>query len=1186
MYSNSKNKMQDDPTKIEQQLRNLKDLSGVRSFFQELGYEYLDTPIPTRNFKPELTERIEVNSLRQIAHYKDFPIVYCEVKTKGTQYRERQRIKTERLLLRAVPAQFIECLLVTYDSKTKLWHFVNSKPFGNKLRLRRFTVGANEKLRTASERLSLLKVDTDDDWATLLSKHEQAFDREKVSDAFFEEYRRIFKSRKQEIADQIGDEHIAHNFLQLFLNRLMFIYFIQRKGWLGSNGNKEFVKWLWQTYQAGSYPENSFYETWLSPLFFSALNNKRGYKRKGLPVEVEQAFDDAPFLNGGLFREHDGIDDLNIRVTDELFAEVFENILDRYNFTVQEDTPFDQSVSVDPEMLGVVYEKLVNVTDTRNEQASSGIFYTPRVEVDFMCRRSLLEFLAKHTDVSRKTLYQLLFTEETDPVPQLNKDDAKSLWKPIRKMTVVDPACGSGAFLVGMMQVILDIERRLAEVEGKRLDEFIEKKRIIERSLYGVDVKDWAIGVAQLRLWLSLIVEADEKKLDLVAMKIANEALLPSLAFKIRKGDTLVQEIADKPFPIRGHAIELDQSVKAKITELRRLKTDFFFNRGDITERELHRKERLVYVSILDKEIKKLEQERSLLKIPGKKMFQGMLFKAASGKQVDMSIVKEEEQRVAKRLSEIESRLEELKTQRADLRNAKHLFWGIEFAEIFYGNGNDGFDIVIGNPPYVRQEAIANPRQENATKEEKRSYKTKLLKAAQLDWPERPLTIGGQADLYVYFYLRGLALLNSNGVFCFITSNSWLDVAYGKDLQEFLVTRAPIYAIYDNQAKRSFKHADVNTIITLFGAPGKPNSYLSHTARFVMFRKPFEETITIENLLTIERTDKVTSDDNLRVFPIVQKKLWEDGLQQDEADKKNRTRLNKEWSAPYVGNKWGGKYLRAPDIYWKILEKGKGKLVRLGDIAEVRFGIKTGANEFFYLDQKKIDEWGIEEEFLKPVIKSPRECKGFVIDPKDLKYKIFMCHKTKEQLKGTVALKYIKWGETQGFHKRPSCAGRKNWWDLGKRRYPPIISPSSISEIYRTFRNDGIYIDKRLYEIYPKDNIDCVLLATSTILCTLFLELGSRTGLGEGLIDLTVYELADCPVIVLDNNTLVKSVLEDASNRMLLPIDEEITNPNRKDIDNIAFDAIGLTSQERNAVYDAVTELVRVRLNKSKSVRE
>ena len=141
----------------------------------------------------------------------------------------------------------------------------------------------------------------------------------------------------------------------------------------------------------------------------------------------------------------------------------------------------------------------------------------------------------------------------------------------------------------------------------------------------------------------------------------------------------------------------------------------------------------------------------------------------------------------------------------------------------------------------------------------------------------------------------------------------------------------------------------------------------------------------------------------------------------------------------YAGDKWGGKYLRAPDIYWTILEKGQDKLVRLGDVAEMRFGIKTGANDFFYLNDEQIQEWRIESEFLKPVIKSPRECKSIRVDPRQLQFELFMCHADKAALEGTSALKYIEWGEKQGFHQRPSCKGRARWWDLGQWGYPDML---------------------------------------------------------------------------------------------------------------------------------------------------
>jgi hypothetical protein len=250
----------------------------------------------------------------------------------------------------------------------------------------------------------------------------------------------------------------------------------------------------------------------------------------------------------------------------------------------------------------------------------------------------------------------------------------------------------------------------------------------------------------------------------------------------------------------------------------------------------------------------------------------------------------------------------------------------------------------------------------------------------------------------------------------------------------------------------------------------------------------------------------------------------------------------------------------------------------------VRRGITTGANEFFYLDEERIREWGIEKEFLKPVIKSPRECKRILIDPKDLKFKIFMCHKDKKELKGTAALEYIQWGEKQGFHKRPSCAGRARWWDLGERRLPPIISPSSVSELPRTFKNDGVLADKRLYEIYPVRHESSVLLATNATTCSLFLEIGSRTGLGEGLLDLTVYELAECLITLPAKQGSVDAVLQQVGRREFLPLREEILTSDRRALDTIIFEAIGLTQGEREAVYEAVIRLVEARLEKAESL--
>ena len=293
-------------------------------------------------------------------------------------------------------------------------------------------------------------------------------------------------------------------------------------------------------------------------------------------------------------------------------------------------------------------------------------------------------------------------------------------------------------------------------------------------------------------------------------------------------------------------------------------------------------------------------------------------------------------------------------------------------------------------------------------------------------------------------------------------------------------------------------------------------------------------------------------------------------------------------------------------------EELKSLLVRLGDIAEVRRGFTTGCNEFFYLPSKHFDirkdgkyyelipkykglpeGIRIEEEYLRPVIKSSRECKGFQIDPSNLNQCIFL--PASKTIKGKEAFKYVRWGENKGFNKVPSCSSRSEWWFLGDRRFPQIISSCSVAELYRAFDNTGVLADKRLYEIYvDSEEKEQVLLSLCSTLTTLFLETGSRTGLGLGLLDLTVYELADCLVVhpnlikgkqIPNKKREVNGLVELGINPSI-PIREQTPNPlpDRKALDDVVFDILGLTQDERNEAYWSVCELVKHRLEKARSV--
>jgi len=293
----------------------------------------------------------------------------------------------------------------------------------------------------------------------------------------------------------------------------------------------------------------------------------------------------------------------------------------------------------------------------------------------------------------------------------------------------------------------------------------------------------------------------------------------------------------------------------------------------------------------------------------------------------------------------------------------------------------------------------------------------------------------------------------------------------------------------------------------------------------------------------------------------------------------------------FTGDKWGGKYLRAPEIYYTILQRAIDKLVRLGDVAVVKFGIKTGANEFFYLDTEALEKWNIEDEFLIPIFKSSKESFTIQINPSSLSLKLFYCHKAKKDLNETNALKYILWGEAQKFNERPSCRGRANWYDVGEREFSLGVFPSGFGDTFRFFLNRNFLIDKRLYEIYAED--ENILAALNSSLTPFMIEVNSRTGLGDGLLDYTVYEAKNVLINDLRGKAKVnynfkrkiENIFTELGFNRTEPIRDQQPNPlpDRKELDDIIFDELGLTEDERNEVYWSVAELVKQRLDKAAS---
>ncbi len=1222
-------------------LKNFKGIDPLKElFWAQLNYERVNQPLSRRGWAENLTRMLADNPLLFAGggHDDAFHVIYLKLAS------DKLFIGYERPIVLKLLREHPYALFVFSNEAQDRWHFINVKhdeDIEKRRIFRRITVAREERLRTASERIALLDLDAIDgdlfgiSPLAIQKQHDEAFNVEAVTKLFFEEYKSVFNILQNDLAKQTKDRQWAHDYALQFLNRCMFLYFIQRKGWLG--GDREFLKTFWGTYNEISQPPDTFVDNWLKVMFFEAFNNKFHGGHRHFPKNIGDILQMAPYLNGGLFMENDLDRKYPFTITDSRFKQIF-TFLERYNFTIAEDSPLDQEVAVDPEMIGKVYESLVNVSEETSERGDAGIFYTPRIEISLMCRLALTDYLANHLGENFKSLiYELVFAIEPDEKAAADKRCAYAgLWERLHELlkdiTVLDPACGSGSFLVGMLHILNDLINRSNKSLKRREDPYELKKQIIGNSLYGVDVMGWACHVAELRLWLALIADVEFDPYDL---HIRTEPLLPHFSFKIRCGDSLVQEVGGiNLYHVRSSKL-IPPQLKGRITHLKTEKLKFYNNDPDCrfkTVEALNHEELSLFQDMLDSREQKLQEQIINLRRKIEGLHNVMLDGTVAVQkptQMGLEVV------AWQREKDVFAReLEQVNKTRSVLKNIKSVpfVWDIAFVEIFESD-NEGFDIVVGNPPYVRQEQIADPclPREEVTTENKKVYKGKLARSIYQAFPSffcyDPGTasasrkIDAKSDLYVYFYFHGLSLLNKKGSFCFITSNSWLDVGYGKDLQEFLLKHAHVKLVLDNKVKRSFTSADVNTIIALFSAPDDKRLWaLDKTARFVMFKVPFENVLSPVIFEEIEETNDRVSTPEYRLFPVKQEELLKDGCELEEDEESSEFRVeslklttkketeksetkggfedsgivrDKKFkgilikSAKYIGNKWGGKYLRAPDIYWTILEKGKGKLVRLGDIAEVRFGIKTGANEFFYLDEEKIRQWGIEDEFLKPVIKSPRECKRILIDPKDLKYKIFMCHKEKKDLKGTAALEYIKWGETQKFHARPSCAGRARWWEIIGSHNGRLAWAMIHAARHSVHINDGsAQLDHNFFEILADDSISQEVLCAHavSVLGVLVKELfGRQYGGGSGPVKTEGIDIVQLPF--MNPNSLEWTEKHAAVFRASL-LSEPFTPENKstRNVDSLFFDALDLTQGERDAVYEAVINLVEARLKKAGSV--
>ena len=349
-----------------------------------------------------------------------------------------------------------------------------------------------------------------------------AFDVQPVTSEFFADYKAVYDTAVGRITPSIGQAD-AGQFTQTLFNRLLFVHFVSRKGWLRFNGDTDYLNALWRDYGTG-LGDGNFYRDRLSLLFFSGLNNPDSRNwTEGLRTVIGE----VPFLNGGLF-EQAPLDDRaaagEFAVPDEIIEHVITGLFNRYNFTVMEATPLDTEVAVDPEMLGKLFEETVN------ERHSHGAYYTPRPVVAFMCREAIKGYLAGRNIAGLDTASIADLVDNANP-QAVTVAQALEVASTVKDMKAVDPACGSGAFLLGMLQEILAVNETIFAAAKQDPDSLYRQKLdIISNNIYGADKDGLAVSTAMLRLWLSLAVDYEGE---------GTPDPLPNLDLKLVAGDTI-----------------------------------------------------------------------------------------------------------------------------------------------------------------------------------------------------------------------------------------------------------------------------------------------------------------------------------------------------------------------------------------------------------------------------------------------------------------------------------------------------------------------------------------------------------------------------------------------------------------------------------------------------------------------
>lgn len=460
----------------------------------------------------------------------------------------------------------------------------------------------------------------------------EAFSVETLSDEFFDEYHRHYDRIVAELGRQGNTGARYHDYVKKMMGRIVFLHFLQKKGWL--NGNPYFLSELF--FKQSFNRKSDFLEQVLEPLFFGIFNTeakkrKALFAQRGWDISLLDEWETLPYLNGGLFEE-DEVDKLNIKLPASLFEDLF-NFLASYNFTVDENDPDDAEIGIDPEMLGKIFESLLE------DNKAKGAFYTPKEIVHYMCKESLIAYLSSIVDGELADAVRQ-FVEHHE-LPEALEPCREAIDTALREVKICDPAIGSGAFPMGLLN---ELWRCREAIEGDSMERVELKKEIIENNVYGVDIEKGAIDIARLRFWLSIVVDAEKPE------------PLPNFDYKFMQGNSLIESYKGIDLSRISNRLRGGQS---KSTQLL-LGLD-----SDLSRKNLQRLLR-DYFSVTDHRQK--ASMRQAVNDEVKRLIEDFIGGTASDlAKLDPSA------------------------------NQDFFLWHTWFKDIF---DKGGFDIVIGNPPY------------------------------------------------------------------------------------------------------------------------------------------------------------------------------------------------------------------------------------------------------------------------------------------------------------------------------------------------------------------------------------------------------------------------------------------------------------------------------------------------------